>query len=84
MSVVGLVVRRGALFALIGICVGIVGSFALTRALQSVLYQTSAADPRLFAAATALLVLVAMFRLVSSRRDARHASIQSQLYGRFD
>ncbi|MEP6496149.1 MAG: ADOP family duplicated permease [bacterium] len=71
-SVVRLVVRRGALFALVGVCVGLVGSFALTRALQSALYQTSATDPRVFAAAPALLLAVALLAcIVPTRRATR-------------
>jgi putative ABC transport system permease protein len=62
-SVVRLVIRRGALCAFVGVCVGLVGSFALTRALQSALYQTSATDPRVFAAAAALLLVVALLAL---------------------
>lgn len=71
-SVVGLVLRRGALLALVGVFVGLVGSLALTRALQSTLYQTSATDPRVFAASAALLVLVALAAcFVPARRATR-------------
>lgn len=71
-SVVRLVVRRGALFAFVGVCLGLAGSFALTRALQSALYQTSATDPRVFAAATALLLAAALLAcLIPTRRATR-------------
>jgi putative ABC transport system permease protein len=71
-GVIGLVMRRGALFALIGIVVGLGGSFALTRALQSALYQTSATDPRVFAGATVLLVVVALLAcIIPTRRATR-------------
>jgi putative ABC transport system permease protein len=63
-SVVRLVMRRGALLAFVGVCVGVVGSFAVTRALQSVLFQTSAADPRVFAAAAAVLLVVAILACI--------------------
>jgi len=71
-DVVRLVMRRGALFAFGGVCVGLVGSFATTRALQSVLFQTSATDPRVFAAAAALLLVVALLAcIVPTRRATR-------------
>lgn len=71
-GVVGLVVRRSALFVFIGVCVGLAGSLALSRGVQSVLYQTSPEDPRVFAAATALLVIVALLACVlPTRRSIR-------------
>jgi putative ABC transport system permease protein len=69
-SVVRLVVRRGALLALLGIVAGLVGSLALTRALQSVLYQTSVTDPRVFAAAATLLVIFALLACIVPTRRA--------------
>ena len=68
--VVRLVVRRGALLALVGACVGLAGSLALARALQSLLYQTSATDPRIFAAAAALLIVIAVLACVVPARRA--------------
>ena len=62
--VVGLVLRRGGLLAVVGVLAGLVGSLALTRALQSTLYQTSATDPRVFAASAALLAIAALVACV--------------------
>jgi putative ABC transport system permease protein len=71
-SVVGLVLRRGGLLALVGVIGGLVGSLILTRALQSALYQTSASDPRVFAASAGLLVIVALLAcIVPARRATR-------------
>ena len=67
-----LVIRRGVLFAVVAVCVGLVGSFALTRALQSALYHTRATDPRVFAAAALLLLVVALLAcIVPTRRATR-------------
>jgi ABC-type antimicrobial peptide transport system permease subunit len=44
----------------VGTIVGLVGSFALTRILRSVLFDVSPTDPRIFAAAAALLALVTL------------------------
>ncbi len=71
-SLVRLVVRRGALLAIVGVCVGLIGSLAFTRALQSVLYATSVTDPRIFAAAAASLIVAAMLAcIVPARRATR-------------
>jgi len=71
-SVVRLVVRRGALLALPGVCAGLIGSLALTRALQSELFDTSATDPWIFAGAAALLIVTAVLAcLVPARRATR-------------
>jgi putative ABC transport system permease protein len=52
--------------------VGLVGSFALTRSLQSTLYQTSATDPQVFAAAAVWLLIVAMLAcIVPTHRATR-------------
>jgi putative ABC transport system permease protein len=69
-TVVRLVVRRGALLAVLGIVAGLVGSVALTRALQSVLYRTSATDPRVFATAATLLVTFALLACIVPTRRA--------------
>jgi putative ABC transport system permease protein len=52
--------------------IGLVGSLALTRALQSMLFDTSATDPRVFTGAAALLVIVALLAcLVPARRPTQ-------------
>jgi predicted permease len=71
-NVVRLVVQRGAVLAVAGVCIGVVGSFALTRGLHSLLYQTSATDPSVFAGAAALLIVVAIVAcIVPTRRATR-------------
>ena len=69
-DVVRLVVRRGALLAVVGVFVGLAGSLGLTRALQSLLYDTSATDPRIFAAAATLLGFFAVLACVVPARRA--------------
>ncbi len=71
-DMVGLVLRRGALLALGGVIAGLAGSLALTRALQSALFQTSATDPRVFAASAALLAVFALLAcIIPARRATR-------------
>jgi putative ABC transport system permease protein len=78
-NVVRLVVRRGALLAAVGILAGLLGSVALTRGLQSALYQTSATDPRVFSAAAALLVIFALLACVVPTRRATRVDPMAEL-----
>lgn len=59
-EILGMVLKQGARLALIGASVGIVAGLLLTRAMQSLLYGVSAADPLSFAGAGILLVAVAL------------------------
>jgi predicted permease len=69
-GLVHLVVRRGALLAVVGVSVGLVGSLAFTRALQSLLYDTSVSDPRTFAVAAVLMIVAAVMACVVPARRA--------------
>ena len=69
-SVVGLMVREGALLALLGLAGGTAASLALGRLLASQLYGVTAADPATFAGVGALLLGVA---LAASYAPARRA-----------
>jgi predicted permease len=57
------IVRRGMLLTLIGALVGLVGAFAATRLISSLLYGVSTTDPVVFAAAPFLLELVAFLAI---------------------
>jgi predicted permease len=59
-DVLTLVLKQGATLALIGAGAGVIAGIALMRALRSVLYGVSAADPLSFAGAVVLLMLVAL------------------------
>ena len=54
-----LVIGNGLRLAVAGILIGLVASFALTRLMASLLFQTSATDPITFAASAILFVVVA-------------------------
>jgi len=45
---------------MLGVAVGLVGAFGLTRVLRSLLFDVSATDPRFFGAAALLVAVVAL------------------------
>ena len=59
-DVLALVVRRGALLALVGIGVGIGGALAATRALTTLLYEIQPGDPATYVEIAAILAVVAL------------------------
>jgi putative ABC transport system permease protein len=70
-DVLRLIVGRGIRMALVGVGVGLLASFALTRVMTSILYGVGATDPFTFIAVPSLLVAVA---LLASFLPARRAT----------
>jgi putative ABC transport system permease protein len=70
-AVLGLVVRQGAMLALIGVFAGLVGAFGITGVIRSVLYNVTPTDPLSFAAVTLFLVGMAV---LASYLPARRAT----------
>jgi len=66
-----LIVGQGARLAAAGVAAGIVGAFAVTRVVKSLLYNVSATDPLSFGLTALFLVVVA---LVASYVPARRAT----------
>ena len=58
--VLGLVVGQGMVLAGLGVAIGLLGAFALTRLLGSQLYSVTATDPGTFTAVAALLTGIAL------------------------
>jgi ABC-type antimicrobial peptide transport system permease subunit len=58
-QMLGMVLRQALALAAIGIVAGLIGAFALTRLIQSLLYGVRPHDPITFVAVAAALVLVA-------------------------
>jgi len=64
------VLRQGMLLTAAGVIVGIGGAFALTRMIQSLLFEVSATDPVVFTAIPLLLVIVSLFACYTPARRA--------------
>ncbi len=70
-DIVRLLVGHGVRLALAGVTAGLLGAFALTRMLGTLLFQVSATDPATFGGIALLLVLVA---IAASYVPARRAT----------
>ena len=71
-SVLGMVLRDGALLALVGLTVGMIAALALTRFLGGMLYDITPTDPLTYVAMAAVLaVAVIVASWIPARRAAR-------------
>jgi putative ABC transport system permease protein len=70
-DVLKMVIMQGMGLAVVGIAMGLAGAFALTRFMESLLYDVSATDPITFAILSLLLAGVAA---VASYIPARRAT----------
>ncbi|HSD46427.1 MAG TPA: ABC transporter permease [Pyrinomonadaceae bacterium] len=71
-DVLRLVVRQGMTMTLIGLALGLVGAFLLSRVIAGLLYGVSAKDPLTFAGVSIVLLVVALLAcLLPARRATR-------------
>jgi putative ABC transport system permease protein len=71
-DVLRMVLRQGGEIALIGIAIGLVAAFGLTRLMSNLLFSVRASDPATFAAVAILLALVALLACyIPARRAMR-------------
>ena len=72
-DILRMILRQGLTLTLIGVAVGLIGAFALTRLMSSLLFGVSASDPITFTAVTLMLAGVALLGLLYPRatRDER-------------
>jgi putative ABC transport system permease protein len=77
-SVAGMIAREGGLVALAGAAIGLGVAFAGGRLIESLLYDISPRDPRVFAVTTAVLILVALAACwLPARRAARLSPMEA-------
>ncbi len=69
-DVLCLILRQGLTLTLVGVSVGLLASWAVTRLLTGLLYRVSATDPLVFGGVAFLLIVVA---LLASYLPARKA-----------
>jgi putative ABC transport system permease protein len=69
-DVLAMILGQGLRTILIGIAIGLAGSLALTRTLQSMLFGVTAADPLTFAAVILILVMTALLACYLPARRA--------------
>jgi predicted permease len=69
-DILRLIIRQGMRLVLLGLVVGILGAFGLTRVLRNHLYQVGSNDPTTFAGVSLLLAIVALMACVIPARRA--------------
>jgi putative ABC transport system permease protein len=69
-DVLRMILRQGMLLISLGIAIGLLASFALTRLLRTLLFGVSVTDPLTFVAITLLLTLVALLACYIPARRA--------------
>ena len=71
-DVLRLVVRQGMTMTLIGLAIGLVGAFSISRVLRGLLHGVSPTDPLTFIGVSVVLLAVALLAcLVPARRATR-------------
>jgi ABC-type antimicrobial peptide transport system permease subunit len=76
-----MVIKQGATMALVGVAVGLVGAFGLTRLMASLLYGVAPTDPVTFGGVALLLMVVAVAAcFFPARRAARVQPVEALHY----
>ena len=80
-NVLRMVIGEGMKLALIGVALGLIGSFALTRTMKNLLFGVSTTDPLTFLGITLLLAAVSLFACwIPARRATKVAPLVALRY----
>ncbi len=79
--IIALIVRNGMAIVLAGVAAGVVGALIAGRAIRTLLFQTSGADPATLAIVAALLIVVTLAASVVPTLAALRVDPQSALRG---
>ena len=69
-DVLKLVLSHGVKLTIIGVAIGLIGAYLVTRAITSVLYGVSATDPLTFGSVSLILITVALLACYVPARRA--------------
>ncbi len=73
-----MVVRQGIWVTVVGVAIGLIGAWALTRLMASMLFGVSATDPVVYAGVSMLLLGVSILAsYIPARRAARVSPVEA-------